>query len=603
MREWLVGLVVALLLALLLVPPARAADSPLEPPGTASPRAALSTLLGSTEAAYATYATRPHDDAAIRTLLDRAAATMDLDAVPPEFREEVGVQTALLLYEVLSRLPLPAIEAVPDETMADQLKLKRWTVPGTPVAIRQLTDGDRAGEFLFETDSVARARAWYERVRDLPKRADRTPTDLFEIYRLGTGPVLSLLLPAGIERWMPAWGGVELLGVPVWKWLGLLAANILGLVVIALAWRLPRLVRRKSAARLVGVPAAAVIMTVPLILDGLALRELRMFGPGLEGAQVAWTVVFFIGAILLAIRLVGLAMQLFRHVALGETRPAVEHLTLLGCRLLQILASLYLVVLMLQQLGVPVSGIVAGLGVSGIAVALAAQHTLSNLIAGLNLLLDRPLKIGDACRFGSSSGTLEFIGLRSSRVRTSERTTINVPNSVLAGMELENLARRDSYLFAPVLAVRRETAPDQLRWLLARLRALLIGHPKVAKDGLSVRLKALSPGALDIAVNAYITTRSNDEWLAVREDLLLRMLEIVAAAGTALAQPAQTLHLARDPGLDPARSSAAATEVARWRAHGNLPFPDFDPGEQGEMTDTLPWPPVGSALRRDHGGG
>ena len=598
MRNWLIGLALAALLAL----PARASDSPLEPPGTASPRAALSTLLGSTEAAYATYAARPRDDAAIRAQLDRAAATMDLSDVPPEFRGEVGVQTALLLYEVLSRLPLPTDAAVPDETMADQLKLQHWTVPGTPVTIRQLADGDRAGEFLFATDSVARARAWYERVRDLPKRADRIQTDLFEVYRLGTGPLLGSLLPVGIERWLPPWAGVELLGVPVWKWLGLLVANVLGLVLIGLAWRLPRLVRRKSTARLVGVPAAAMIMIVPVLLDGFALRELRMFGPGLEGAQVAWTVVFFIGAILLAIRLIGLAMLLVRRVALGDARPAVEHLALLVCRLLQILASLYLVVLKLQQLGVPVSGIIAGLGVSGIAVALAAQHTLSNLIAGLNLLLDRPLKIGDACRFGGSSGTLEFIGLRSSRVRTAERTAITVPNSVLAGMELENLARRDRFLLDTVLAVRRETTPDQLRWLLARLRALLLGHPKVAKDGMSVRLKALAPGALDVAVTAYVGTRSNDEWLAVREDLLLRMLEIVEAAGTAIARPSQTVYLARDAGLDGRRATETAAEVARWRAHGNLPFPDFDPGEQGEMTDTLPWPPAGSALRRPSDG-
>jgi MscS family membrane protein len=150
-----------------------------------------------------------------------------------------------------------------------------------------------------------------------------------------------------------------------------------------------------------------------------------------------------------------------------------------------------------------------------------------------------------------------------------------------------------------VLGLRYETTPDQLRWVLARLRGLLLAHPMVDEDPARVRLKAFGASSLDVEIFAYVATRDWSEFLAVQEDVLLRTMEVLAQAGTGLAFPSQTLYVTRDGGIDAQRGTEAASEIGRWREQGNLPFPDFDPGERGELMNTLPWPPAGSALRRD----
>jgi MscS family membrane protein len=153
-----------------------------------------------------------------------------------------------------------------------------------------------------------------------------------------------------------------------------------------------------------------------------------------------------------------------------------------------------------------------------------------------------------------------------------------------------------------VLGLRYETTPEQLRWVLVRLRSLLLAHPMVDEDPAQVRFKGFGASSLDLEIFAYVRTRDWGEFLAVREDVLLRAMDIVAAAGSGFAFPSQTLYVARDGGVDAGRGAEVAAEVARWREKDNLPFPDFDPGERGEIMNTLPWPPDGSALRRRHGG-
>src|SRR4030095_8960795 len=145
-----------------------------------------------------------------------------------------------------------------------------------------------------------------------------------------------------------------------------------------------------------------------------------------------------------------------------------------------------------------------------------------------------PVRVGDHCKFGAFQGTVEDIGLRSTRVRTPDRTVVTIPNADLATMPLENFGARDRFRLAVTLGVRYGTTPDQLRWLLVELKKLLLSHPKLPPERTRVRLVHISSSTLDIEVFAYIATRDEDEFLAVREDLFLRILDVMAAAGTGL---------------------------------------------------------------------
>src|SRR5579862_3442217 len=152
---------------------------------------------------------------------------------------------------------------------------------------------------------------------------------------------------------------------------------------------------------------------------------------------------------------------------------------LLGQRLLSAFLVVVGALAILAIIGFDLTTVLAGLGIGGIAIAFAAQKTLENLFGGISVLADEVIRVGDYCRFGDRTGTVEDISLRSTRVRTDARTELSIPNGALATMNIENFARRDKILFNPVLAIRYETTPDQLRFLLAEVRRLLYAHPKV----------------------------------------------------------------------------------------------------------------------------
>ena len=263
-------------------------------------------------------------------------------------------------------------------------------------------------------------------------------------------------------------------------------------------------------------------------------------------------------------------------------------------RLVSLVVLVFLVVYAADFFGIPVAPVLAGIGVGGIAIALAVRPTLENIIGGLTLFADKPVKIGDFCRFGGDYGTVEAIGLRSTRLRKLDDTVVSLPNADFSQREITNYAPRRRWLYETTLSLRYETTPDQLRYVMARLREMLLGHPKVSPDWLHVRFDGFGTYSYDVAIFAYIRTR---EWLnyrAIREDVNLRIVDIVKEAGTGFAFPSQTAYLGRDTGLDGERAQKADSQVQAWRSKGQLPFPDFDDGMREEKEDALDYPPEGS---------
>ncbi|MGH9647314.1 MAG: mechanosensitive ion channel family protein, partial [Bryobacteraceae bacterium] len=152
---------------------------------------------------------------------------------------------------------------------------------------------------------------------------------------------------------------------------------------------------------------------------------------------------------------------------------------------------------------------------------------------------DRPVAVGDFCKLGDRVGTVEDIGLRSTRVRTLDRTVVSVPNSEFSSLVLENFSRRDKVWFHPTLNLRRDTQPDQVRGVLEAIRRILTEHPRVEVGALPVRFIGAGSYSLDVEVFAYIQTADYDEFLKIQQDLLLKILDAISAAGTALAIPTQ----------------------------------------------------------------
>ena len=256
----------------------------------------------------------------------------------------------------------------------------------------------------------------------------------------------------------------------------------------------------------------------------------------------------------------------------------------------------------LHRAGADLTAILTGLSIGGLALASAAQKTLENLIGGVMIITDEPLRVGDFCRIADQMGTIEDIGLRSTRVRTLSRTIIAIPNGQLAVANVENFSLRDKFWFRHLIGLRYETAADQLRYVLAGIRTMLYSHPKVERDGARIRFVAFGGSSLDLEIFAYVTETEMPEFLGIQEDLLLRIMDIIAEAGTGIAFPSQTTYLAKDAPLDSQKKEEASTRVRQWRESGELPFPDFRPEQVGDMHDRIEYPPPGSSLRTDGGG-
>jgi MscS family membrane protein len=247
-----------------------------------------------------------------------------------------------------------------------------------------------------------------------------------------------------------------------------------------------------------------------------------------------------------------------------------------------------------QNIGLPVFSLLAGLGIGGLAIALAIRPTLENLIGGFILYLDKPIRVGDFCTFGDRSGTVESIGVRSTKLRALDRTLITVPNAQFADMQIVNWAQCDRMLINQTLGLRYETDVDQLRYLVVKLREMLHGHPRIDRDTVRVRFADYGASSLDVDIRFYAMTREWNDFYAIKEDVLFRIKTIVEQSGTGFAFPSQTLYMSKDDGLDADLGEKAKQQVSAWRRTGRLPFPNFTESRLKQLYGRLSYPPPGS---------
>jgi MscS family membrane protein len=265
-----------------------------------------------------------------------------------------------------------------------------------------------------------------------------------------------------------------------------------------------------------------------------------------------------------------------------------------AARLVKLVALAGAILLWLDNVGYEVTTLLAGLSISGVAVALASQKSLENIFGALTLFASQPVRVGDFCRFGDQVGTVEEIGLRATKIRTLDRTVITVPNAEFANMHLDNFSQRDRFWYHPLLSLRQETTPDQIRYLLVEVRKMLYAHPKVLSDPLHVRFRGFGEYSLDLEVFAYIGVTDYTESLEIAEDLNLRLMDIVSAAGTEFAVPAQVQYSLEGKRFDETRAQAVEKEIKEWKAKQALYLPNFPKEKIAAVKGSLDYPPTGS---------
>ena len=392
--------------------------------------------------------------------------------------------------------------------------------------------------------------------------------------------------------WFPLWKWIViLLLIPLSFGLSILVTRLFNVMLLLVVHRIAKVRVDQHMARLTG-PLRILIFALAIWFISLLSRSVLT---SVFWTYVALTLTVF-GATWLCVRIIDVLFKL-KQSQLVATASEKISMVQLGRKLSKILAVIVGTLVIFYIAGINIAAVLTGLGIGGIAIAFAAQKTLENLFGGIMIISDQPIRVGDFCRAGDYIGTVENIGLRSTRIRTLGRTVVSVPNGQLAVMSLENFTMRDKIWFHHTLHLRYETTADQLRYILAEIRKMLYEHSKVESPSARIRLIGFGNSSLDLEVFAYVLETKYEPFLHIQEDLLLRIMDIIEASGSGFAFPSQTTYHAGDVGLDAAKSQKAIETVRQWREQGELPFPDFSPETVSEMDSKIEYPPPESALR------
>ena len=504
---------------------------------------------------------------------EAAALYLDLRYIPEPLEEVPPVNIArglLFVFAQQNVLDLSRISGEPEGSLGDGLPedLEQFGTVSLseeviPVYLQRIEEVDGSLVWRVSNATVARIPDMWDELgySDLNVWLSQV---LPEFYILGMGNFqVAILLLAGIGGWF------------VTGWISLLIARLGGRFTNSWQHALSRFLR---------VPLRLIlyVLFIRIVIASLGLSVIAK-------AYLQSSPLEYLVAVILAFGLLNLYRDL--KIRQLELQGDIEYVALIKpvVVILRIIIATTAALMWADQAGFNVSTLIAGLGVGSLAVALAAQKTLENVIGAITLYTARPIRPGDWCRFGEIQGTVEEIGLRSVTLRTKNRTLVTVPNSMFSSADIENFSVRDRIRFYKLLELQMPT-PAQLRAILGEFRALFAAHPMVRQDTISIRLADIEAATAVIRLDAGILTQKYEEYLAVAEDLNLRIIEIVHQNGAIFSGPGQVLQLRdfQQAGEEKLQEVEAKLEV--WRQGEGLPFPDLSEEEKRQLKNTLEYP-------------
>ena len=340
-----------------------------------------------------------------------------------------------------------------------------------------------------------------------------------------------------------------------WQWAGMAIVIVAGFFVAGvLAWltraALRPLVRRSKAEwddKLIDNAHAPLVLGWWILASKIGFEFLDLSRRAMGRVDLFLRVMIVVAIFWGLIRAIKVVGEAVITSARFETHAGLRSMIPLATRVAVVLIFLFMVVSVLATLGYPVASFIAGLGIGGLAVALAAQKTMENFFGSLSIAGDRPFRVGDFVKIDSDVGTVEALGLRSTRVRTLDRTLITWPNGKLADTKVENYGVRDRFRLHIIIGVLYSTKADQLRQVRDGFEAAIRAHPAHWPDAVSVRVMTFADFSIQLEVMCWFQVANFEEFKAVREHVLLDFMRVVDEAGTEFAFPTRTVHVSSAP--------------------------------------------------------
>ena len=543
-----------LMLYLWLVPgyAISAGGYPLEPVDTSSPRATLSSFMVELEDIWRLFRDEYWDSPDYAAYLDiesragRILRTLDLSDVAPSARVEVGHQAAVLLWETLTRIELPPLEEIPDAQAfvgADGPAI--WTIPHTDITIARVTEGNRKGEFLFSPGTIDRVQEFHERTRELPYLREVPIEDTARLRQLHGGWWVAM---SSIER-LPGWMRIVVFNHAVWKWGAFAVLAVVASLLVMLVFRMSRRAVCESRVNdylrrlatpvvvLLIIPGVAYISTDQINIIGSVAKSLLLTLQTIKYLAATW--VAWLGSLLLA--------ELVISSPRIEDESLNAQLLRLSARILGIALGLTIIFYGASQIGLPLVGVLAGVGVGGLAIALAAQDSLKNLLGSLMIFMDQPYKPGQRIVVEGHDGFVEQIGLRSTKIRMLSGALTSIPNEKMARLDIENIGRRTFIRRQTSIKLNYDTPVEKIEKAISIIKDILHDHEGM-REPLPPRVffDEFNPDSLNILVSYWYHPPKRWKALQFDEQVNLEIMRRFAEEGIKLALPASKTYLSRE---------------------------------------------------------
>lgn len=476
-----------------------------------------------------------NDDPHLLARIDDAVRTFNLENIPFLLRKEKGRTVAKQLMEIIDRVIIIDLSKIPEDN-----KLKRWRLKDTEIIITPVTEGERQGEFLFSASTVERMEQFYDRVKHLP-------------YLPGSGHGVKFKEPLR-ERFIPSWGKSQLLGLANWQWIGILLSIFLGLfikkiteIIVSFSKKVTQkneTSKRHKFIIAIEQPVGLIVATAfwfacihILAFEGKALAFLLMIVQVLLSAALVW----------MCYRLTDVLTEYMAQLAEKTESELDDLLVPMLSKSLRIFVIVVGVLVSIQNLGFNVMSLLAGLGLGGLAFALAAKDTAANLFGSIMILIDRPFKPGDWIITSSAEGTVEEIGFRSTRVRTFYNSVIYIPNSLLASQNIDNMGVRQYRRIKTMLGLTYNTPPEKIEAFVEGLKQIIKANPHTRKDYFHVALNNYGKSSLEILLYCFLEVNDWSIELVEKQNLFLEILRLAQKLKIDFAFPTQSIHIESTP--------------------------------------------------------
>ena len=531
-------------------------NNPLQPADTSSPRNTLKgfiTTLNETHArlmgvlknylAAPDLYTTDEQEVAVDYALNKAELakrTLDLSEVPAALAGQIGYYRILQLKEILDRLDLPPMDSVPDAAAMADKEFKSWTIPGTEITIARVEQGPRAGEYLFTPETVAKLPAFYQSIRHLPYKPGATE-NWYETYRYG-GAGMRDFIPLKWMMNLPPWMTYRIFDQPVWRWIGVFIVVGFSVLILSLINRLVKVgIQKESTSALQRswlqlvipltllalIPFVVWLLESNLRISGHVLRIMALTLWAIFTLNLTWTV--WLGSNVIAETIV--SSQEMHQGSIDS------QLVRLGLRLIAMILSVAILVIGAQQLGIPAYSVVAGLGVGGIAVALAARDSLANLLGSLLIMFEKPFRVGHWIKVQGTEGIVESIGFRSTRIRTFYDSLVSIPSNQLVNSTVDNMAMRSHRAVRTFLRLRYDTPEEKIEPFIDAVRELIRSNEYTLEQRLQVALDDFGEHGIHILVNFLFDVPDMQTEKRERQRLFLAILKLAEDRGIEFAVP------------------------------------------------------------------